>query len=54
MKVILVVLIIGLVLSKESLGVDKKRRGDESNRKIVDFLSAKKDKMEMFLSDMMG
>jgi len=44
-------------MSKESVSLlksEKKRRNDEGNKKIIDFLSMKKDKMEMFLGDMLN
>lgn len=56
MKVILLVVLMTAIFCKESVALEseKKRRGDETNRKIVDFLSQKKDKMEMFLNDMVS
>ena len=56
MKAIILLLILGLVVAKEaiSLEADKKKRGDQTNKKIIDFLSSKKQQMETFLTEMVN
>lgn len=53
MKVLVLIVILGIVLSKESALLEK-RRGGENNKKIVDFLTSRKQQMETFLGDVMN